>query len=103
MSVSPTKKSFEMTIFLPPAKKVWGKVIFLHLSAVILFTGGGGVCSRCVCLVWGVSALRDVCSRGVWSGGGAGGDPPGWLLLLETPPGMVTAAGGTHTTAMHSC
>ena len=28
--------------FLPPAKEVWGKVIFLHLS-VILFTRGGGV------------------------------------------------------------
>ena len=26
---------------LPPAKEVWGKVTFLHLS-VILFTGGGG-------------------------------------------------------------
>ena len=37
--------------FLPPPNKVWGKVVFLHLS-VILFTGGcipecngtGGVC-----------------------------------------------------------
>ena len=28
--------------FLPPTNKVWGKVIFLHLS-VILFTGGGSV------------------------------------------------------------
>ena len=27
-------------MFLPPANKVWGKVIFLHLS-VILFIGGG--------------------------------------------------------------
>ena len=28
-----------VTLLLPPANEVWGKVIFLHLS-VILFTGG---------------------------------------------------------------
>ena len=29
-----------VSMFLPPAKEVWGKVMFLHLC-VILFTGGG--------------------------------------------------------------
>ena len=33
------KISNKNDVFLPPAKEVWGKVIFLHLS-VILFTGG---------------------------------------------------------------
>ena len=30
-----------LNIFLPPAKEVWGKVMFLNLC-VILFTGEGG-------------------------------------------------------------
>ena len=66
-------------LLLPPANKVWGKVIFLH-QFVILFTGGcllpGGACSR-----WGA------CFRG---------------CLVEIPR-MATAAGGMHPTGMHSC
>ena len=37
---------FVMLAFLPPANKVWSKVMFLHLS-VILFMPKGGVISAC--------------------------------------------------------
>ena len=78
---------------LPPANKVWGKVIFLHLF-VILFTGGawsqGGLPGPGVgAWSWGVPGPRGVCLvRGV-----PGGDPPR----------AATAVGGTHPTRMHSC
>ena len=75
----------ETDLFLLPAKEVWGKIIFLHLS-VILFTRGvpapRGVPAAGGCLVWGG------CSWGV-----PGGDIPQ----------MATAVGGTHPTGMHSC
>ena len=56
--------------FFTPANEVWGKVIFLHLF-VILFTGGGCVWSRGVCLVWGGALSWGVClvSGAAWSGG----------------------------------
>ena len=94
---------------LPPTNEVWGKVIFLHLF-VILFTGGG------VCLVQG-GLLRGVpgpgggclawSRRGPWSRGRVPGLVPEGCLapggcLVETPR-MATAAGGTHSTGMHSC
>ena len=82
-------------MLLPPANEVWGKVMFLQAS-VILLTGGGG-------------ALRGGCAS----------------LVVETPPNfffqfffpfffpiffsiifqMVDGqwAGGTHPTGMHSC
>ena len=64
--------------FLPPANEIWGKVMFLHLCA-ILFTGGGGprFLSR------GVSvSVQGGLSRGVFLGKGCQGDLP-WT---ETPP-----------------
>ena len=63
---------------------------------MILLTGG--VCSR-GCLLWGVcSGLMSapggcLLPGGVSALGGPGGGPPG----------MATAAGGTHLTGMHSC
>ena len=84
-------------VFLPPAKEVWGKVIFLH-QFVILFTGGvcvvawGGVCgcSGGACMVapgghvWLLGGMRG-CSGGacVVALGGACVVAPGghaWLL-----------------------
>ena len=48
----------------------------------------GGVCS------WGGAWSRGVCSQGVSAPGGVpGGDSPR----------TATAAGGAHTTGMHSC
>ena len=51
---------------LPPANKVWGKVMFLHVS-VIQFTGG-------ICL------LRGSASEGQGSASKAGGGGMGCLL-----------------------
>ena len=82
---------------LPPAKEVWGKVIFLHLS-VILFTGGRclllGACScggawswgdawSGGCLVWGgLSAPGGhLLPGGAWSQRAAWWRPPRRLLL----------------------
>ena len=58
--------SATITVLLPPANEVWGKVIFLHLS-VILFTGGGGIPA---CIASGIPA----CLAGL-GGGGVGGIP----------------------------
>ena len=81
-----------LTMFLPPANEVWGKVICLHLS-VILSTGR--------CMVRGVPGLRGVpgpaaclVQGGTWSRG---------MCLVETQPQTATALGGTHPTGMHYC
>ena len=69
---------------------------------MILSTAGGllpgGAWSQGGCLVQG----------GAWSGGSApgrvcsgGGSTPGGAW--RRPPGMATAAAGTHPTGMHSC
>ena len=77
--------------FLPPAKEVWGKVIFSQ---------------ACVknSVHRGVPGPRGVCSGGgAWSWGAL---LPGGLLRGEAGgdhPGMATAAGGKHHTGMHSC
>ena len=85
---------------------------------MILLTGGcllpGTVCSW-GCFLPGVSALGGASSRGVstprWGGvcsrvdvcsqGGASVLPPGGPV--GEPPGMATAARGTHPTGVHSC
>ena len=60
-------------------------------------------CSQGGCLVPGGSAPGGVSAPGrVPASGGVGGLLPGGCLV-ETPPGTATAAGGTHTTGMHSC
>ena len=50
------KISFKMlltsSLKLPPANEVWGKVLFLHLSDVKMFTGG---VAKGRCVVKGVS------------------------------------------------
>ena len=71
-------------LYLPPANEVWGKVMFLHPSA-ILFTG------------WGVSAPLH-----------AGVHPQADTPLLGRHPlldssGYGQQAGGTHPTGMHTC
>ena len=112
-------------------QRSWGKVIFSQAS-VILLTGGvcsrgglvpgvpvpggclvlGGclVPGRCLlqgCLLWegacsgrvpalgGCLLWEGACSWGFWSGKGG--------CAWWRPPGMATAAGGTHSTGMHSC
>ena len=69
---------------LPPANKVWGKVMFLHLC-VILFTGVEGLASqhasqvtwpRDVYLQGEGSASRGVCLQGGLHPGGVGQIPP---------------------------
>ena len=91
---------------LVTACKVWGKVIFLHLSG-ILFTGGGNTWTgtppgRYTPL--GRYTPRQVHPQ-PWAG-----TPPGQVHpRAGTPPGAVHAgrygqqAGGTHPTGMHSC
>ena len=80
---------------LPPANEVWGKVIFSEACVKNSVRGGGGAWSG-GCLVPGVPGRGGggACSRGrcLLLGG----------CLLETPP-MAAAAGGTHSTGIHSC
>ena len=118
-----------LSLLLPPANEVWGKVIFLHLF-VILFTGGvwsqGGACS------WGGLIPEGCLLQGrPWSQGGASRlTPKGKLRVIRfrpTPKGEIqggqvqahtqggnsggsgpalstaTAVGGTRPTGMHSC
>ena len=77
-------KQANKLLFLPPAKEVWGKVMFLHLC-VILFTGGDWLPSmhhrshdQGVCL-WGV-CLWEICLWGVCIQGDL---HPGWA---DSPP-----------------
>ena len=72
--------------FLPPANEVWGKVIFSQACVKNSVHGGGSVPGGCL-------VLEGVCSWGVPGLGGA------WWR----PPGMATAAGGTHPAGIHSC
>ena len=37
---------FEFIKLLPPENEVWGKVMFLHLSIILLTGGGGGLPDR---------------------------------------------------------
>ena len=61
-------------------------------------------CSQGGCLVPGGSAPGGMSAAGrVPASGGVGGLLWGGGCLVETPPGTATAAGGTHTTGMHSC
>ena len=59
------------------------KVMFLQACVC---PQGGGVCSQGGCLLWGVSAPGDVCSRG------------GVCSALRQPGDTATAADGTHPT-----
>ena len=93
--------------YLPPANKVWGKVIFSEACVKNSVNGG--------CLVWGrLVPGGGACSRGVWSGGsgprgcllwgsGPGGVTCSWGGAWCRHPQMVTAAGSTHPTGMHFC
>ena len=95
-------------------QRSWGKVIFSQAS-VILSTGGcGGACSgggawsRGVPGPGGVSALGGSAQRGAPGvlalGGLVRGVVPGpGEVAWWRPPGMATAAVGTHPTEMHSC
>ena len=99
-------------VLLPPANKVWGKVIFLHLFVILFTVGGsgpGGACSQGVpvllggacssggclfprgCLLQGVPALGGWSQRGACSQRGSG---PGGQLLpggasRPTPKGKL--------------
>ena len=108
------KCELESYKFLPPAKKVWGKVKFLHLS-VILFTGGictGGSASRGwglhprgVCIQW--VCMRGICIQGVSASRKGSASKVGRADLPPPPPTRTTGygqiAGGTIPTEMHSC
>ena len=117
--------------FLPPAKEVWGKVIFseacvknsVHWGGGALPGPGVGVCvcseggawSGGVCVPSPGGAWSGVAwSGGAWSGGcllqggpGPGGSCSQGGCSPGVPggdlPGTATAAGGTHPTGMHSC
>ena len=81
---------FHLIVFLPPANKIWGKVMFSHLC-VILFTGGGGLHPK-------GSASGGVCIQGGLHPGEFGIPAP----PLDTT-GCGQRAGGTEPTGMHSC
>ena len=107
-------------VFLLPANKVWGKVIFSQAS-VIQFTGGVQAWGWGMCAQEGVSmpegghaCLGDTSAQGVCGPGehaclGAcmkegvcmpgGMHSQGVCVAGET----ATAVGGTHPTGMHSC
>ena len=81
----------------------WGKVIFSQVSVILLIGGvwrlvpggassWGGVSGPGGSLLGG-SAPGGCLLQGVCSGGVPGGDPRG----------TATAAGGMHSTGMHSC
>ena len=81
-----------------------GKVVVV-LGGVVLGGGPRGVPGPRGCLVWGclvpgegVPGPGGVPGLG---GPGPGGSGPGGAWWR--PPGMATAAGGTHPTGMHSC
>ena len=85
------------------SQRSWGKVIFSQAS-VILSMGGvpapGGLLPE-GCLVLGGACSQGVpAPRGLLPGGGVPGPRGG---ACWRPPGMATAAGGTHPTGMHSC
>ena len=96
---------------LPPANKVWGKVMVLHLSVIL---------STCIQVTW----AWGICLRGGGSASREGPHPgslrpeglsPGGVCihgvgLDRSPPkdtwdttGYSQQASGTHPTGMHSC
>ena len=77
--------------FITARKRSCGKVMFLHLS-VILLTGGGG---SVYLWVWGGLPLVP---------GGLPLGRGGYTPRADTSPvEMTIEAGGTHPTGMHSC
>ena len=101
--------------FLPPAKEVWGRVMFLHLC-VILFTRGEGVWLPNMHyrshgqggLYQGGAASRGFSSGGSASGAfciGAKGEGVGWADLPQDTwdaTGYSQKVSGTHPTEMTS-
>ena len=97
-------------------KKVWVKIMFLHLS-VILFTGVGGISQH----VMGRGVYPNMqWGKGVFASGSVhlpGHPPPGGGQTPQTPAPhghtppsrhippveMTTETGGTHSTGMYSC
>ena len=85
MSITTINKEIRsFSYLLPPATKLGHGYIF---TGVCDSVHRGGAWSR------GVPGLGGGWSQGGSGPGGAGGDPPG----------MATAAGGTHPTGMQSC
>ena len=110
-------------------QRSWAKVIFLHVSVILLTVGGGGVWSE----IWGGGVWSEILGGGclVWNFRGGvcvfwseifeGGSeifisfffqflfPPQKILLGYThtlpplPPRDGQCAAGTHPTGMHSC
>ena len=80
-----------LLVLLPPANEVWGKVIFSQ-ECVNNSVHRGRV------QVVSQHALQQVSRRVPAPGESAPRGVPG-----GDPPGMATAAGGTHPTGMHSC
>ena len=117
--------SYWNAFLLPPTNEVCGKVIFSQACVMNSVQRGdawsqggawscgvpgpGGMPGPRGCLVPGEGLVPGGCliqgGEGAWSGGclvwgrmpGQGGRKGG------EPPGMATAAGGTHPTGMHSC
>ena len=91
--------------FLPPATVVAGRQCFYRHVSFLLSTGRGvswhemgqGGVYIPACNGVGVSA-RGVSARGCLPGGVSD-----WGCLPPPAPEMVTKAGGTHPTGMHSC
>ena len=77
MAFSKTVAIFSL---LPPAKEVWGKVMFLHLS-VILFTGGGGAVCPISC--WDTHPLEQTSPRQTLPGHTSPWTDTPWA---DTPP-----------------
>ena len=74
--------------FLPPAKEVWGKVIFLHVSVILFTVGGGGVC------LW---------VQGDWSASGSGGASGSMGCLPLDPWGCLhLSLRGVYTSPEHT-
>ena len=89
-------------ISLPQANEVWGKVMFLHVSAIL----SGGLCmSLPVWLPGGLCLWSHVPFKGSLPGkslsrGGLCRGTGRWVSR-ETPG--IRKAGGTHPTGMLSC
>ena len=88
---------FLVTLYCRPQRS-WGKVIFSQASVILSRAGDGCLLSDGVPGLGGLPGVGGVPGWGgclVW-GPGLGG-------ALWRPPGMATAASGTHPTGMHSC
>ena len=95
---------------LPPASKVWGKVIFSE-ACVKNSVHRGGVCC------WGDAWSMGYATRGVPGPAGVPGHGGAWFRgeclvrggwsggggMCGDPPVTATAAGDTHPTGIHSC